>query len=178
VIDFGEQVPIVVVEQVGTDARALGHPIEPDADVAAIDVIVGDLGINGGMELDAGHLRAGEQSPRMDVVNRVSGDGAEGGAETADDAGLLALVDVVVADKVMPDRVSVPAILEGAIDRAEVSFHRLLVVVHVAVFPSEMPVQTEWLISLFSMIQLCSNARRSARFARPWEAPTGLRLAA
>ena len=48
------------------------------------------------MELDAGHLGAGEQPPDVDVVDGVAGDGAEGGAQAADDARLLAVGDVLL----------------------------------------------------------------------------------
>ena len=59
--------------------------------------------VDGGVEFDAGHFRAGEQPADMDVMDGVAGDGAERRAQTADDAGLLAVGDRVVADDVVAD---------------------------------------------------------------------------
>jgi len=53
------------------------------------------------VDLDAGHLRAREQLPDMDVVDDIAGDGAEHGAQAADEARLLAMdhqPDVVLVD--------------------------------------------------------------------------------
>ena len=88
---------------------------------AAIDVVAADLNINGAVELDAGHLRAAEQLPHVDVMDGVAGDGAEGGAETADDAGLFAMRNVVVADEVAADGLLVPAVGQGALDGLDVA---------------------------------------------------------
>ena len=61
VVDLDEQVlGDIVVEQVLRDARALRHPIEPETTRGAVDVVAADLGVNGGVELDARHLRAGK----------------------------------------------------------------------------------------------------------------------
>ena len=47
--------------------------------------------VDGGVELDARHLCAGEQSPHVDVVDDIAADGAECRAEAADEAGLFAM---------------------------------------------------------------------------------------
>ena len=112
----------VVVQQVPHHLGALGHPVQPDAgDVAAaINVVVADDDIDRAVELDAGHLRAAEKLVEMDVVNDVAGDGAEGAAETADDAGLAAVMDVVVAHEVTADGGLVPAVGQRAPDAVRV----------------------------------------------------------
>ena len=48
--------------------------------------------------------------------------GAEGGAQAADDARLLAVGDGVVADDVVADVFLVPAVLQGAVDGLDVAF--------------------------------------------------------
>ena len=116
-IHLDEQVlALVVVEEVSRDARALGHPVQPQSAAGAVDVVVADLDVDGGVELDARHLGAGEQLPDVDVVDGVAGDGAERGAQAADDARLLAMGDRVVADDVVADGLLVPAVLQGALD--------------------------------------------------------------
>ena len=101
-------------------------------------MVVGDDGIDGGVELDAGHLGAGEEPADVDVVDGVAGDGAEGGAEAADDAGLLAVRDGVVADDVVADVLPGPGdrMRMGALDGLDVALGGVGrgVVVLVAVF--------------------------------------------
>ena len=70
----------VVVEQVSRDARALRHPIEPQPARRAVDVVAADFGVNRAVELDARHLRAGEQPAHMNVMDGVAGNDAEGPA--------------------------------------------------------------------------------------------------
>ena len=110
-VHLDEQVLVaVVVEEVCRDPRALGHPVQPEPAAGPVDVVVADLDVNGGVELDARHLRAREQLPDVDVVDGVAGDGAERGAQAADDARLLAVGDGVVADDVVADGLLVPAV--------------------------------------------------------------------
>ena len=78
-----------------------------------VDVVVADLHIDGGVELDARHLGAREQPADVDVVDGVAGDDAERRAQAADDARLLAMRDGVVADDVVADGLLVPAVLAG-----------------------------------------------------------------
>ena len=62
------------------------------------------------MELDAGHLRTTPDSLHVDVMDLVVLDPAEGAAETADDAGLPAVVDVVVAHEMAADLLLGPTV--------------------------------------------------------------------
>ncbi len=94
--------------------------------VRPIDVVAADLGVDGGMDLDAGHLRAGEQPSHVDVMNVVAGDPAEDRAQAADDARLLAMRDVVVAHDVVADVVLGPAVFQGPLDGLDVAFGRVL----------------------------------------------------
>ena len=59
--------------------------------------VVLDDHVDGGVELDAGHFRAGELPLGPDVVDVVVRDLAEDGAQASADAGLLAVEDGVVA---------------------------------------------------------------------------------
>ena len=94
---------MIVVEEVCGDARALRHPVQPEAADGAVDVVPADLHVNGAVEFDARHLRAAEQLADMNVMDGVAGDGAERRAQAADDSGLLAVRNGVVADDVVAD---------------------------------------------------------------------------
>ena len=106
----------VVVEQVAGDARALRHPVHPQAAAGVVDAVVPDQHVDGGVELDAAHLRAGELPLGPDVVDVVVRDLAEDRAEAAGDAGLLAVEDGVVPDDVGADLLARPADLQRAHD--------------------------------------------------------------
>ena len=76
------------------------------------------------MELDARHLGAGEQPSDVDIVDGVAGDGAERASQAADDAGLFAVRDRVVADDVVADVFPGPGdrMGLGALDGLDVAF--------------------------------------------------------
>ena len=99
-------------------------------------MVAADFDIDGGVELDARHLRSRKKLPDVDVMDGVAGDGAERGTQAADDARLLAVGDVVVADDVMADGLLVPAVLQGPVDGLDVALGaiRRRVVPLVAVF--------------------------------------------
>ena len=63
--------------------RLIACELEPEAAAGAIDVVALNEGVNGGVELDSGHLGAGEEPPHMDVVDDVARDGAEHRAQAA-----------------------------------------------------------------------------------------------
>ena len=88
-------------------------------------------------------------------MDGVAGNEAEGGAKAADDAGLPAVGDDVVADDVVADVFLGPAVARGPAGWSGRSprptSERLS---HSSPYlPSAMPEHTEWLTSLFSMIQ-------------------------
>src|SRR5579859_7369213 len=58
----------------------------------------------------------------MDLVDVVTCHGAKGGAQAADDPGLFAMRNLVVAHEVMADGFPVPAVLERAMDRLDIAF--------------------------------------------------------
>ncbi len=116
-IDLDEEVlGPVVVEEVPRDARALGHPIEPEPSDRPVDVIAAISTSMAPWNLMPAISAPVKSSPDVDVVDGVAGDRAERRSETADDAGLLAMRDRVVADDVPAAGVLVPAVLEGALD--------------------------------------------------------------
>ena len=108
---------VVVVEEVATDAGALSLPVEPDAHGGVVDVVAADRHVDGGVQLDARDLRARQLLHVVDVVDVVVLDRGEHAAHAADDAGLLAVVDVAAADDVVADALLGPAVVLAAADR-------------------------------------------------------------
>ena len=139
---LGELRLLVVVQQVLGDAGALGLPVAPDAHGAVVDVVAAEGDVDGGVHLDARDLGAAELHHVVDVVDVVVLDEREHAAHAADDAALLAVVDVAAADDVAADLLLQPAVvlaaadgvalhLRGALDMLE---GEIVVVVRVAVF--------------------------------------------
>ena len=89
-------------------------------------MVVADDRVDRAVEFDAGHFGPDEQPPHVDVVDRIARDGAEHGAHAADDARLLAVRNVVVAHDVVADVLLRPAVFQGALDRLDVAFGRVL----------------------------------------------------
>src|SRR3990172_2337157 len=137
-IDLNEKVSAaeVIVQQVSSYSRALGHPVQPNPKARIVNVVLADHGVDGGVNLDACHFSACKQSPNVDVVDDVARDGAEGRPQTADDSRLLAMGDVIVPHDVMADVFPGPAVLQGALDRFDVALGGVLrgVVPLVAIF--------------------------------------------
>ena len=100
----------VVVEEIPGDPRSLSHPVEPDAQLCAIYVVLTDEAIHGSMEFDAGHFCAAEEAADMDVMNLISSNLAEGWPQTSHDPGLFAMGDMVIPDHVMADIIGRPTI--------------------------------------------------------------------
>ena len=70
VIHFDEQVVrAVVVTQVAGDAGSLGHPVHPQAAAGVVNAVIFNEHINGRVEFDASHFRAGELAFGPDVVD-------------------------------------------------------------------------------------------------------------
>ena len=111
----------VVVEQIAGHARALRHPIQPKPATGPVNVVPADLNVNGAVKLDAGHLRARKQFPDVNVVDGIAGDGAERSAQAADDARLFAMRDGVVANEVVADVFTGPAVGESTVDGFDVA---------------------------------------------------------
>ncbi len=114
-IDLNEQVfgLDVVVQEIPRDPCALRHPVEPDSSNCLVNMIVHNLHVDRGMELDARHLGTREQPPDVDVVNGIPAHHAEHDSQATDNARLLAVRDGVVANDVVADRVLVPAVLRA-----------------------------------------------------------------
>ena len=119
----------VVMEEIGFDTGALRHPVEPDTSYIMIDMVVSDLHVNGPMQLDACHLRPGIALTDMNVVDAVVGYRAKDGPQAADNAGLAAIEDMIVANDMMTDGLSIPAVVEGTFDRAYIPFRRFRFVI-------------------------------------------------
>src|SRR5699024_3765727 len=113
---LGEFRLLVVVQQVLGDAGALGLPVTPDAHGAVVDVIAAEGDVDGGVHLDARDLGAAELHHVVDVVDVVVLDEREHAADAADDAALLAVVDVAAADDVAADFLLQPAVVLAAAD--------------------------------------------------------------
>jgi len=104
-------------------------------------VILADLGVNRGVNLDTGHLGSRKQLPDMDVVDYVACDGAENRPQTADDTRLLAMRDMVVPHYMVTDVFLRPAVFQGALDGFDVALGSILrrVVPFIAVFAERDP---------------------------------------
>ena len=120
VVHLEEEVALVRPHPVADDARALRHPVEPDAaDVAAVvDAAVGDREIDRRVDLDAGHLRAAVGLLPVAVRDVAVVDGGEHRAERAADAGLSAVRDAAAAHEVAAH--AVEAVGDAAQDRVVV----------------------------------------------------------
>lgn len=144
----------VVMQEVSGNPRPLRHPIEPDAAVGSVDVVVRNLDIHRPMELDARHLDPVEHAPDVDAMDLVARDPAECAFETADDSILFAVMDAVVADDVAADGLFVPTVCERPLDRPDKPLGGLAPVSHSSLyFPSAIPAHLEYLMSFSSMIQ-------------------------
>ena len=73
------------------------------------------------MELDSGDLCATKQSPHVNVVDRVARDGAERGAQAADDSRLPAIGDRIVTYNMVADLLPGPAVGECTLDGLDVA---------------------------------------------------------
>ena len=74
-----------------------------------MDAVVFEHDVDGRIEFDATHLRAGELALGPDVVDVIAGDLAEDGTQAAANSGLLTIVDGVVADDMGTDVFTGPA---------------------------------------------------------------------
>ena len=116
----------VVVQQVTCHMRALRHPVQPNASVGAVNVISANLGVDGGVDFDAGHLGARKQPPYVNVVNHVAGYFTEDGAQTSDKTSLFAMRDDVVTDNVVANVFLRPAVFQGAFDGLDIALGGVL----------------------------------------------------
>ena len=107
---------LVVVEEVLRNAGTLSFPVGPDAHDAVVNVISSHDDIDSCVELDAGNFSAAKFHHVIDVMNVVVFDDGENSAHTADDAALLAVVDVVAADDVAADVLLEPSVILSSAD--------------------------------------------------------------
>ena len=107
---------MIVVQEVAGNAGTLRLPVAPDAHGAMMDVVATESHVDGGVKLDAGDLGSAELLHVVDVVDMVVLNGAEDTAHAADDAGLLAVVDVAAADYVVADILLEPPVILAAAD--------------------------------------------------------------
>ena len=107
---------LVVVKEILCDAGTLCFPVCPDAHDAVMDVVSSHDDVDSCVELDAGNFCAAQFHHVVDVVNVVVFDDRENSAHTADDAALLAVVDVVAAYDVAADILLEPAVVLASAD--------------------------------------------------------------
>ena len=110
----GERGLLVVVQQVLGDAGALGLPVAPNAHGAVVDAVAAENHVDGGVQLNAGNLGAAQLHHVVDVVDVVVLDDGEHSAHAADDAALLAVVDVAAAHDVAAHVLLQPAVVLAA----------------------------------------------------------------
>jgi hypothetical protein len=117
--------------------RALSHPVQPQATVGAINVIVADFNVDRGMELDSRHLRTREQAPDVNIVDSVAGDHAENWTQAANDSRLLAVGNCVSLNQVGTNGFLGPSDLRSPLNGLYITFGGVLrgVIKLIAVFP-------------------------------------------
>ena len=89
-------------------------PVAPDAHGAVVDVVAAEDDVDRGVQLDAGDLGAAELHHVVDVVDVVVLNDGEHRAHAADDAALLAVVDVAAAHDVAAHILLQPAVILAA----------------------------------------------------------------
>ena len=52
-VHLDQYIGFIVVEEIVRDARALRHPVQPQPQAGPVDVVPGDLNINGAVKFDA-----------------------------------------------------------------------------------------------------------------------------
>ena len=119
---------IAVVDQVAGYSRILRPPVQPYTTGAAsccpdpADVVVTDNGIDGEMEFNPGNLRTAMLFPVGNVLNEIAFNDGSDTSVAANDAGLSAFPDGVVAYYMMPKGIDVgkclviPVVLLGRTD--------------------------------------------------------------
>ena len=118
---LGKGGPLVVVEKVLGDAGALGFPVAPNAHGAVVDVVAAVHHIDGCVHFDAGDLRASQLHHIVDMVDVVVLNQGEHTTHPANDAALLAVVDVAPAHDVAAHLLLQPAVILSPADG--VPFH-------------------------------------------------------
>ena len=66
---------MIVMQQVTGHTYTLGHPVEPNASIAMMNVIAADQHINWSMDFVPSHFRTGEQAAEVDMMYFIVGDG-------------------------------------------------------------------------------------------------------
>ena len=109
-VDLEHEVLAVVVKEVSGDAHALAHPVDPDATpvLAAVNVVIGDQGVHGAVQLDASCFTPTVFMVLPNLVDFIAANLRERAPQASDDARLPAMLDVVVADQVVADVPALP----------------------------------------------------------------------
>ena len=76
----------------------MGHPVEPEATAATIDMVAADLHVDRPVQFDPGHFATAEPALDVNVMDLVIRDLAENAAQAADNSGLFTVRDSVAAD--------------------------------------------------------------------------------
>ena len=111
--DLHHQVAVVLTINVFADPRSLGLPVQPRAQGAVVDIVMADLRVNGGVELDARDLVSVKFMLDRNIVDLVITDPAEYAAQVSRDPRLSAVVDHVVPNDVRSDPLPAPADVPG-----------------------------------------------------------------
>ena len=109
-VDLEHEVLAVVVKKVSGDAHALPHPVDPDAApmLAPVNMVVGDQGVHGAVQLDASCFTPTVFVVLPDLVDFIAANLRERAPQASDDARLAAMLNVVVANQVVADVPALP----------------------------------------------------------------------
>ena len=94
---------MVIVQKVLRKDGSLRLPVTPKTHGAVMNVVSSHDHVDGGMELDTGDLSTAHFHHVVDVMDMVVFDDGENAAHTADDTGLLTVVDMAAAHDMVAD---------------------------------------------------------------------------
>ena len=105
---------MVVMQEILRDAGALCLPVAPDTHGGVVDVVAAEDNVDGCVEFDAGDLGTAQLLHVVDVMDVVVLNQTEDTAHAADDAGLLAVVNVAAAHDMASDLFLEPSVVLAA----------------------------------------------------------------
>lgn len=105
---------LAVKTQIAIKMGSLRLPVKPDGAIAAIKNVIMNLCIERSVKLNACNFRTVIRLLMMDMVNSVSVDFAEYGAQMTDNCTLFTLKDLIIADDMAADMLLVPVAVHSA----------------------------------------------------------------
>ena len=105
---------LIVMHQILRNTRALCLPVRPNAHGAVMNIISSHRHVDCRVQLDASDLRTAQLHHVVDVMNVIVLNDREHAAHTANDAALLAIMNVVAANDMTANLLLEPAMILSA----------------------------------------------------------------